>query len=120
MPVALKRAKFWLAAGLAFAALAAAVIQPKAANASTSPYCGGNKAGWEACTGGIRWLYQTYGWGDQGSVCVTVVGYPVYACSSSAGSGVYSGNVGSNVYAYPYIRNNTPGSNYVHGVALTH
>ena len=120
MTVALGRMKFWLAAACAVLAMAAAVTQASPAKASTSTYCGGSLGGYLACTGEKRWLYQTYGWGDQGSVCVSIVEYPVYACSAGAGSGVYSGNVGSNVFKYPYIRNNIGSPNFVHGVALTH
>lgn len=93
---------------------------PASAQASTSNYCGGWLSAGKICEGSARYLYQTYGWGDQGSVCVSVVLYMGPTCSSGAGAGVYSGQIGSNVWATPWIQNNSGGSNFVHGVALTH
>ncbi len=119
MPVALNRMKFWLAAIGSVVALAL-VVQPATAGASTSPYCGGWKSPYQECGGEGRWLYQTYGWGDQASVCVGIGGWTGISCSSGAGSGVYSGQMPSNVHSWPYIKNNSNGNNYVHGVALTH
>jgi hypothetical protein len=92
---------------------------PASAEASTSPYCGGWKSAWQDCTGALRYLYQTYGWGDQASVCVAVApGYGT-ACSSGAGNGVYSARLDTNHYVDPWIKNNSGGNNYVHGVALS-
>lgn len=93
---------------------------PASAQASVSNYCGTWLGGGQICEGAARSLYQTYGWGDQGSVCVSVVGWMGPTCSGGAGAGVYSGQIGSNVWAIPWIKNNTGGSNFVHGVALTH
>lgn len=115
------KVKLWLAAAAAFSVLAfAGAVGPAAAQASTSNYCGGtlNTGGW--CLGAERWLYQTYGWGDQGGVCVSVFEATAIACTSAANTGVYSPNAGSNVWKRPYIRNNVSGANNVHGVALTH
>ena len=93
---------------------------PASAQASTSNYCTGWLGGGSICEGAPRQLYQTYGWGDQGSVCVSVVLWMGPTCSSGAGAGVYSGQISSNVYATPWIKNNIGGSNFVHGVVLTH
>ena len=120
MPAALNRMKFWLAALASLIALATAVAMPAAADASTSNYCGGWKSAHQECGGESRWLYQTYGWGDQASVCVGIGGWTGTSCSSGAGAGVYSGQMPSNVFSWPYISNNSNGNNYVHGVALTH
>lgn len=120
MPVALNRTKFWVAALGLVVALAFAVALPSAADASTSTYCGGWKSPWQECGGTSRPLYQTYGWGDQASVCVGIGGWTGLSCSSGAGAGVYSGELISNVNSYPYIKNNSGGNNFVHGVALTH
>ena len=120
MTVALGRMKFWLATMFAASAMLAAVALPAQADASTSSYCGGWKNPWEACNGAQRWLYQTYGWGDQGAVCVLIAGWTGANCSSGAGAGVYSPQLSSDVNGYPRIMNNTGGNNYVHGVALTH
>ena len=88
------------------------------AHAATSTYCGGWLGGYSACQGNARWLYQTYGWGDQYSVCVAIeVGFP-WACSSGAGSGVYSAKLSSARWSKPAIYNGNNPSNFVHGVAL--
>jgi hypothetical protein len=96
------------------------ITGPASAQASTSSYCGGTLSSRAWCAGATRWLYQTYGWGDQGGVCVAVSGYASLACTNAANTGVYSANVGSNVWTQPTIQNNTGYPNYVHGVALTH
>lgn len=96
------------------------IAGPASAQASTSNYCGGTLSGRAWCGGATRWLYQTYGWGDQGGVCVAVGEYPSLACTNAANTGVYSANLGSNVWAQPLIQNNTGYANNVHGVALTH
>lgn len=120
MTVALGRMKFWLAALVSLVALATAVAVPAAADASTSTYCAGWKSPWQECGGARRPMYQAYGWGDQASVCVAVAEWTGLPCSSGAGSGVYSAQLGSNVNAIPWIKNNSSGNNYVHGVALTY
>jgi hypothetical protein len=120
MPVALNRMKFWLAAIGAVVALGVAASQPATAAASTSEYCGGWKSSWQECGGARRPLYQTYGWGDQGSVCVAVAEWTGLPCSSGAGSGVYSAKLNSNVNAIPWIKNNSSGNSFVHGIALTY
>ena len=113
--------KLWLAALAALSVLAfAGSAGSAAAQASTSPYCGGVLAGSHGCYGAARWLYQSYGWGDQGGVCVAVgYGYEL-ACVGGPNNGVYSPAAGSNVWSAPYIFNPGPVNNYVHGVALTH
>lgn len=93
---------------------------PASAQASTSNYCTGWLGGGGSCTGASRYLYQAYGWGDQGSVCVAMAYYTGWSCSSGAGAGVYSGQMFQNVATSPLISNNYGGNNYVHGVALTH
>jgi hypothetical protein len=119
MPVVLNRMKFWLAAIGAMVALGIAVAQPATADAYTE-YCGGWKSGGQECWGGARSLYQTYGWGDQGPVCVSISGYFGPSCSSQAGAGVYSGAMWTNVWATPWLKNNSGGNNFVHGFAFTH
>lgn len=105
----------------AMMALSVALIAgPASAQASTSPYCGGIQPYEAGCFGAARWLYQTYGWGDQGGVCVTYRGAPQWLCSFHPGEGVYSPNAGSNIWSEPGITNISLVNNYVHGVALTH
>jgi hypothetical protein len=106
--------------GTLAALLLGLITGPATSQASTSPYCGGNLGPRGYCVGATRWLYQAYGWGDQAGVCVAVWEHTVRACTTSPGTGVYSANVGSNVWALPYIDNNSGVTNYVHGVALTH
>lgn len=78
------------------------------------------------CSGPLTGLYQTYGWGDQHSVCVDIRPWSgVRRCSSGPGAGVYSGQippneVGSDNIGTPWIENNAAGANYVHGIYLTH
>jgi hypothetical protein len=73
-------------------------------------YCGGPATG----------MYQDYGWGDQHSVCVDIRPWPgVRRCSSGAGAGVYSGEISKGTGGTPWIENNAPGENYVHGIYLT-
>jgi hypothetical protein len=115
-----RRAKLLALVGT-LAALAVSLISgPTAAQASTSEYCGGWKSPGQECSGAARWVYQTYGWGDQASVCVGIGGWTGVSCSSGAGAGVYSGQMSSNVYSWLYMKNNSSINNYVHGVALTH
>jgi opacity protein-like surface antigen len=120
MTVALGRMKSWLAAACAAAVMVAAVALPASAEASTSNYCTGWQGGYGTCTGGGRYMYQAYGWGDQGAVCVAMANYTGWSCSSGAGAGVYSGQMFQNVVTGPMIHNNISGNNFVHGVALTH
>lgn len=88
---------------------------------STSDYCGGWLSAGNSCSGAARWLYEVYGWGDQGGVCVQVGNISVRNCVGAANQGVYSGTgLGYNSYASPYIWTTTAGSNFVHGVALTY
>ena len=130
----LRRPKVGLTlAAAAFAVCLALLIgPPSSASASTSAYCNNYTLGGSGvCYGAARNLYQTYGWGDQHSVCVwaTLLGgeseVPVggggfKACSGGPGSGVYSPAYPSNTLVVPAIKNNAAGSNLVHGVALTH
>lgn len=95
------------------------IAGPASAQASTSPYCGGWQAAGHGCFGAARWLYQTYGWGNQAGVCVAWGSSEMY-CVPRANEGVYSPNAGSNVWAQPYILNPAGVSNYLNGVALTH
>lgn len=93
---------------------------PASAQAGISTYCGGWLGPWQTCTGAARQLYEVYGWGEQGNVCVEVVGYGP-ACSSGAGIGVYAGTGSpNNVQSRPWIKNATSGNNFVHGLAGTH
>jgi len=112
--------RVWLTGVCAAAAMIAAIALPAQANASTSTYCGGWKSPWQECTGGSRPMYQPYGWGDQASVCVGIGGWTGPSCSSGAGAGVYSGKMYANITTYPWIKNNSGGNNYVHGVVLTY
>lgn len=120
---------------LALASLTVCLVMligsPPNASASTSPYCGNQTLGGAGtCYGAGRALYQTYGWGDQHSVCVWATlggefeapfaGSGYKACSGGPGSGVYSPAYWENIYLVPGIKNNAAGSNTVHGVALTH
>jgi len=93
---------------------------PASAQASTSNYCTGWQSSGGSCEGAGRYMYQVYGLGDQGSVCVAMAFYTGWSCSSGAGSGVYSGETFKNVATSPLIKNNFGGNNFVHGVALTH
>lgn len=95
------------------------VLGPVSAQASTSPYCGGVLPPEGGCGGAARWLYQTYGWGEQAGVCVGVDGSG-YGCTARINEGVYSVNLGSNTWTTPVIRNVGYVNNFVHGVALTH
>lgn len=95
-------------------------VGPAAAEASVSNYCGGWQAPFGECSGAPRAMYQTYGWGDQGGVCVGIEYWGTAACTPYANTGVYSWNVGQNVYSRPWMRNNSSVNNFVHGVALTH
>lgn len=95
------------------------IAGPASAEASTSPYCGAVMPPTGSCYGAARWLYQAYGWGDQGGVCVATGRGWTWYCVGGANTGVYSANAGSNVWAEPFILNNSNVTNYVHGVALT-
>lgn len=126
MSVALtKRARLFAALlASAFALASGLLVHSSSASAAWSPYCGNQTlAGYGNCDGAGRVLYQTYGWGDQHSVCVGFRFYPPptqifgAACSSGPGVGVYSAKVTSQ-FLYPWIGNNAAGSNTVHGVAL--
>lgn len=99
-------------------ALALGLISgPAPAQAAYSNYC----VGWQQnisnyCFGAARALYQTYGWGDHGAVCVTASNG--WYCSSGPGAGVYSARFASPVWANPGIKNGINSPNFVHGVAL--
>jgi len=89
---------------------------PASAQAATSNYC----VGWQQtitnyCFGAKRVLYQTYGWGDHGAVCVTAMNG--WYCSSGPGAGVYSASRPAD-YLSPGIKNAINSPNFVHGVAL--
>jgi len=117
------RARLWLAGAASVIALAWAwSLGSPPANAATSPYCNNiTLSSYNACVGAARNLYQTYGWGDQRSVCVWYRtggwGSNGNACSSGPGVGVYS----AQTFVYPWepgINVNASGSSVVHGVAL--
>jgi hypothetical protein len=93
--------------------------EPTTADAAVVGFCNAGVGGYEGCLGNVSFLYQTYGWGDQHSVCVAVQNYNngTTRCSGGAGQGVYSGTVEQN-YWYPVMKNNAPGSNQLHGVYL--
>jgi hypothetical protein len=104
---------------------------PSPANAEVGSYCGNQTlGGGGTCYGSQRLLYQTYGWGDQHSVCVwasyggpieTPLGGSSYkACSSGPGAGVYSPAYWENLLLYPGIKNNAAGNNTVHGNTFSH
>lgn len=115
-----RRARLFLLLLGSVAALGVGLVSgPGSAQAATTTYCAGNLGASQTCVGERRWLHQTYGWGDQAGVCVGIVEIPGEGCTSSAGTGVYSPNTGSNVFKYPYIRNNSGKTNFVHGVALS-
>jgi hypothetical protein len=89
---------------------------PASAQAATSNYC----VGWQQdrlsnCFGAKRVLYQTYGWGDHGAVCVSAMNG--WYCSSGPGAGVYSAWRPPD-YINPGIMNGINSPNFVHGVAL--
>ncbi len=91
---------------------------PAPAQAAVSNYCTGWLGGNQGCVGASRWMYQSYGWGDQHSVCVAVhPGYPL-ACSSGAGSGVYSARYQPWHFSPTIVNGHLYSANFVHGVAL--
>jgi len=97
---------------------------PAQASASTSAYCNNQTlSNYGACVGGARSLYQTYGWGDEHSVCVWYRtggwGSSGNRCSSGPEVGVYSASTFETTWE-PGINVNASGSSVVHGVALTH
>lgn len=102
------------------AAICLGMIGPKGAEASWSGYCTvtlNNR--YDYCNGSLRDLHQVYGWGDQHSVCVSIVPYSwTERCSSGPGAGVYSPTVTYMQYV-PRISNNAAGSNLVHGISFT-
>lgn len=114
-----RKAKLTMVLMGSLCALALGLISgPAPAQAGWSNYCVGWLPGNTPCNGAARWLYQTYGWGDQYPVCVAVAAGELAACSAGAGQGVYSPRAFTNVWAAPWIRTvNTP-PNFVHGVAL--
>lgn len=89
------------------------------AEASWANFCNPvTLGGYGSCHGGSQYLSQVYGWGDQHSVCVE--SYPTSSsrrCSSGAGAGVYTPNLGK-VAGMPTIANNAAGTNTVHGVVF--
>lgn len=113
-----------IGSGLAALALMVAVLgSPAAAQAETSPYCGGWLGAGGICAGGARTLYQLYGTGEQHSVCIYASdnGYGQgniggVNCSSGPGAGVYNSGMGTGHY-FPVIYNNAVGNNLVHGTA---
>jgi hypothetical protein len=88
-------------------------------------YCNNQTLGsYGRCDGAPRWLYATYGWGDQHSVCVLATTYPGggayggYTCSGGPGQGTLTYVTdGTAFYLYPAIANHAAGSNTVHGSA---
>jgi len=95
---------------------------PASAKAEVTTYCGGwLSAGNSVCQGAPRWLYEVYGWGEQGAVCVQVGNISVMACAKHANQGVYSGTgLGYNSWAAPFIINYSSVNNFVHGLAGTY
>jgi hypothetical protein len=98
---------------------------PASSQAGVSNYCSNVTLGdHELCYGTVRVLHQTYGWGDNHSVCVWWAPGSKSPwgrrCSAGPGYGVYSDDVGSNFNLYPGIDNNAAGNNLVHGIALTY
>jgi hypothetical protein len=112
---------------LAIACLTILLVSPQAANAEASNYCSNQTLGNHgACWGAVRVVQQTYGWGDQHSVCVwTSYGEPGgpfggFGCSSGPGVGVYSPRLWEPIgNMYPAIENNAAGNNLVHGVSFS-
>lgn len=118
-----RRSKAFAAlAAMALALLSLSATAPSMARAATSPYCNNQTlSNYNPCVGAARVLYQTYGWGDQHSVCVWYRtggwGSNGNACSSGPGVGVYS----AKTFEYPWepgINVNASGASVVHGVAL--
>jgi len=110
------------------AALWSAAAAPPSAEASTLvAYCnnqklaGTSEGGQSWCQGSVRQLHYVYGWGDQHSVCVSATALAP-ACSSGPGAGVYDvyPEIEGKYYwaSYPFISNNAPGWNVVHGLSL--
>ena len=93
------------------------VSAPAPANAAVSYYCTGWLNGGASCWGAQRLHYQTYGWGDQGAVCVAVGGWGG-RCSSGPGVGVYSDRAAFSMNVNPFIANSSAKANFVHGVAF--
>lgn len=107
-----------IAAGAVGAAMLLALLAPRVAHATESPYCGTWLAAKTTCYGAARTFNAEYGTGQQGSVCVGN-GVSGAACSGGPGQGVYL-PVGEWIYQQPWISNNMwSGENLVHGIAFT-
>ncbi len=112
---------------LAAAALSvsAALLMPGFAQAATwTNYCNNQKLpGWQEsgsiyCYGANRVAHELMGWGDQHSVCIGM-SYMVTRCSGGPGAGVYtSSELGYWIAGTPWIENQAPGWNVVHGRSL--
>lgn len=114
-----------LASALLGVCMTLLIASPPKAHAGLSPYCNNILYGpWGACWGEHRQHYATYGWGDEGRVCVwSSWNYgggasTSYLCSSGAGAGVYN-PYPETYFFYPGITNQTGGYNRLHGVAYT-
>src|SRR5690349_19014353 len=120
MSISVRRSKLLIALAACVASLSLGLLGPGAAHAGTGTFCNPVTLGDHGeCRGGsyVK-LNQTYGWGDQHSVCVGVAVFNwSFRCSSGPGAGVYSTKVEYMPYI-PAIRNNASGSNTVHGVYL--
>lgn len=108
-----------IAAAVAAACLGILVAAPGDANATESPYCGGQWLGGLAtCYGASRTFNAVYGQGNQHSVCVGSSQGGNVTCSSGPGQGTYDA-LGAWVYAAPWIKNQGLTSNQVWGIAFT-
>lgn len=101
------------------AALSLALLGPKPVEANWANYCNPVTLGSNGeCATSPHVMNQLYGWGDQHSVCVGwQYNGAVTRCSSGPGAGVYT-PVFETFTWYPMIRNNSAGTNTVHGVVL--
>lgn len=121
MSYVVRRSKLVIALVASLASLVLCMAGPGTASASWANYCNPvTLGGWQGCNGTVRTLNQTYGWGDQHSVCVGIAGleFAVKRCSSGPGAGVYSGKTNEAIGATPHIENHAAGTNTVHGVSL--
>jgi hypothetical protein len=118
------KVRLWLAAVATFIALAYAwTLGSQAAQAGASNYCSNvTLTNYAPCVGVPRLLYQTYGWGDERSVCVWYRtggwGSNGSNCSIGPGYGIYSAQTVQLTWE-PGINVNAPGTSRVHGVALS-
>jgi hypothetical protein len=122
-----RRGRVRSAVGLGLASMAlmvAAFGSPAAAQAESTPYCGGWLGAGGICAGGARTFFELKGEGAQHSVCVyasengfgqgNVGGVK---CSSGPGAAVFNSGMGTGNY-FPVIYNNAVGENLVHGTAF--